>query len=351
MELTPIRIPGKRRRKGEPPVVFHVPPRKDKHTAKRRKKPKVPKLKASYLEKKLPLEIMERILWMSENVNFAKSGARVGYLLSGESTRKETFVQAFGPTWDVWFGCVKNGDSTVVSYHDWQNDSARSGGSPDFQSQSALLQYSWVDINFILDCLDSWVYRFARNRFFQHQKLWGDPDSQHQLDDDSGDYGNFKSARQYFLHDYDAFCSNLDDDLPPPDLQPSWMEVHHETQIPDSLLTGPWDEDAMQKLFWLVRAGARLSADQTWETTLEGFHNAMANDAELKVGNVNLPVLRLLFILAGNHWPDYIANCELEKLQAIEQMLRDAGRRDAYRKYALVASMLLQRYSTSSSGT
>lgn len=131
MELTPIRIPGKRRRKGEPAVALVLRKRtKGDKTEKRSKK--ISKPRASYLEKKLPLEIVERIFWMSENVNFLRSGLRIGQLLSGEPTRRETFLQAFGPTWDVWFGCTK-GSAGIKSYHGWQQDSTRFGGSPDFQ--------------------------------------------------------------------------------------------------------------------------------------------------------------------------------------------------------------------------
>jgi hypothetical protein len=138
MKLTPIRVPGKRRPKGEPPLVFDVAPRK-KRLRRATSKAKVVTLKpkVSYLERDFPLEIVERIFWMSENVNFARSGLRLGYLLSGISTRRETFLRAFAPTWDVWFGCVKGPDATTQSYHDWQADSSRFGGNPEFQVGAA----------------------------------------------------------------------------------------------------------------------------------------------------------------------------------------------------------------------
>lgn len=158
MELTPIRIPGKRRRKGAPPIVFDVAgasrrhrhhgkdhsttrsrssqtnTSKDKRQKKRQRVAKKPR--ASYLERELPLEIVERIFWMSENVNFARSGPRVGQLLSSPSTRRETFLRAFGPTWEVWFGVVRTSRDRVASYHGWREDSARFGGNPEFQVSS-----------------------------------------------------------------------------------------------------------------------------------------------------------------------------------------------------------------------
>lgn len=140
MELTPIRIPGKRRQKGAPPLVFVTRKKDDDGTRKKKRQKttaKARKPKASYLERQLPLEIVERIFWASENVNFARSGPRVGQLLSGASTRRETFLRAFAPTWDVWFGCARGGPGEgvrIASYHDWRQDAARFGGNPEFQA-------------------------------------------------------------------------------------------------------------------------------------------------------------------------------------------------------------------------
>ena len=141
MELTPGRIRGKRqRRKGDPPLPPKSASMSKKAQRERRiqrimlkKQQKVkPKSQASYLEKELPLEIIERIFWASENVNFPRSSFRIGRLLSGPATRRATFLRAFGPTWDVWFGCLR-AEPEMKSYHGWQDDAARFGGSPGFQ--------------------------------------------------------------------------------------------------------------------------------------------------------------------------------------------------------------------------
>ncbi|KAI0124740.1 hypothetical protein BJ170DRAFT_474203 [Xylariales sp. AK1849] len=337
MELTPIKIPGKRRRKGEIPVSLDkVQPKKLKTKSKREKKVSAPK--ASYLEKELPLEVVERIFWMSENVGFPRSGPRVGQLLSGEPTRRETFLQAFGPTWDVWFGCFRDESLGLISsYHNWQVDSSRFGGNPEFQS--AILQYSWVTISFILECMDLWVRRFARDRLFHHEKLWGNPSTPNQLDDDPGGITHFGLARQYFQHDYEAFCSLK----MPLFIDASWIEVHFETQIPDILVTGPWDEDARQKLFWLYRAGARLSTDQTWEVTLEGYHNAMASETDPPSGNIEIPVIRLLLILGFSDWPHHVVELELRKLVDLATSLFRSGLLHVYRKYDIVENMMRAR--------
>lgn len=59
------------------------------------------------------------------------------------------------------------------------------------------------------------------------------------------------------------------------------LEVQPGAAIPNDLLSGPFEseddgtldvgEEKAQRLFWLVRGGACLQEDQTWETTRDGF--------------------------------------------------------------------------------
>lgn len=65
----------------------------------------------------------------------------------------------------------------------------------------------------------------------------------------------------------------------------SHIEVHPRTAIPNDLLAGPFmdqdgdyriGEEKVRRLFWLVRGGACLQEDQTWEITIQGF-SAMMN--------------------------------------------------------------------------
>ncbi|KAK8099261.1 uncharacterized protein PG998_012502 [Apiospora kogelbergensis] len=319
MELTPIRIPGKRRKRGEPAAPSKKTKRsvtRDQTMKKQKSKSKPAKPLASYLERELPLEILERIFWASETANLAKASPRIGHMLSGLSTRRATFLNAFGPTWDVWFGCLKSGPG-VKSYYSWQEDSSRFGGSPEFQS--ALLEYSWVDVSFITECWDLWVKRHGRNRFYQHEKLWGNPDTANRLDcgggPDDSKGSTPLSGMAYFLHDYDSFVAKSAHDMTYLGDHTSLIEVHCDTEIPEKLLTGPWDEESVKKLFWLVRAGARLSATQTWEVTLEGYHTALAEETEPPTGRINIPVIRLLLKLGGaDHWPKNVLSKELGDL-------------------------------------
>lgn len=62
------------------------------------------------------------------------------------------------------------------------------------------------------------------------------------------------------------------------------LEVHPGTKIPTSLLSGPFESDEgsidmgvekMRRQFWLVRGGAYLQEDQTWEATRTGFQHIL----------------------------------------------------------------------------
>lgn len=99
MALTPVKIRGKRNRKGEP---AHEP-RKVQKVGKRDNQNRPRRSKFSAIEMSLPLEVLERIFWFSENVNFPRASHLIGRLLSGVPTLHKTIIAAFGPTWDLWY--------------------------------------------------------------------------------------------------------------------------------------------------------------------------------------------------------------------------------------------------------
>ncbi|KAI1125771.1 hypothetical protein F5Y10DRAFT_224310 [Nemania abortiva] len=324
MELTPIRVRGKRRAGGEYLPV--APPTKRLRRApNQKKKPKAHRSQPSYLERSLPLEVLEYIFWLSENINFPRASPRLGRLLSGPSTLRETFLSAFGPTWEVWFGCFNGRDAGYIdgpfpmihSYAGWEEDADRFGGNPNFQTD--LLACSWTTIDMILDCRDIWVRRHAQARPFEYIALWGCPNGTAFIHR-SPSIGNsdIKEARCYFYHDYGAFRHEKMIPLGSRELgmfpfHGPWIEVHRSAEIPDDLITGPWDEGSLQKLFWLMQAGARLSPNQTWEVTLEGFRNATSDR-----NAPNMTALKLLHVLgAFLNWPKHIREEEKQKVRGV----------------------------------
>ena len=70
-----------------------------------------------------------------------------------------------------------------------------------------------------------------------------------------------KPLRQCFEDDFEEF-SNYFSSFPSNDKLSNarYMHVASETEIPQSLLSGPWTEDMIRHLFWLVKAGAQINS-------------------------------------------------------------------------------------------
>ncbi|KAI0143767.1 hypothetical protein GGR57DRAFT_482898 [Xylariaceae sp. FL1272] len=319
MELTPIKIRSKRRRKGDPPQAPQSKRPRNKDSKTRNTKP-LPK--ASDIQRSLPLEILEQIFWLSENVNLPKASPLIGSRLSGPPTLRKTFTQAFGPTWDVWFGITpgniwlmdEDASLRINSYYGWETDRQRFGGNPDFQS--AVLNESWVNIDLILDCWDIWVRRYARDRSLVHAAPWKDPETitepyesyvERHTEIATGS-SQIREARHYFHRDYELHHQFLGDmrncQTPVWDGGYNWMQIHPDTRVPETLLTGPWDEAATQKLFWIVRNTPGVWARRpdtlaSWEVTKLGYLNALRA--------ANLTVLHLFRMLdVRSSWPVHV---------------------------------------------
>ncbi|KAI0203298.1 hypothetical protein F4808DRAFT_39673 [Astrocystis sublimbata] len=339
MDLTPIKVRGKRRAVGDQ-VAFAAPPKRPPKKARNHENAAKHRLskaskKISKMESTLPLEILESILWLSEEVNFPRASPRLGRILSGRSTLMRTFLLAFGPTWEVWSGCIRlryygfnfrdpRGHEVfaVRSYPGWDTDGDRFGGEPGFQSD--LLACSWTTIDMILDCWHMWVQLHARNRPFMDIPLWTDPYEPHSNLVNEALFGDSvtQEMTRYFYRDYDAFQALLTQAPMRLILSSStWIALHCDTKIPDHLLTGPWDENALRKLFWVMQAGARLPADpnKSWELTLEGFRNACADEEA-----PNMVALRVLGSLESFiKWPEHTRQEEFDRIRTSTIMSQD----------------------------
>jgi len=139
MELTPVRVRRKRRQlkhfsKGQVPSRSTSPATpQDTQPAKKQRRDAPPTLSQTqiYLERVLPLELLERIFILSENPNFARSSPRIGRMLSSSAVLLDLVIAAFSPTWSTWFGCLASDLST--SYGCWYDDDDLLGGDPVFQ--------------------------------------------------------------------------------------------------------------------------------------------------------------------------------------------------------------------------
>ncbi|WQF83056.1 hypothetical protein CDEST_08070 [Colletotrichum destructivum] len=299
MQLTPIKVRGKRGKAPSSKNSTKPPPRERKSRLSTRLGIK----RKSLLERQLPLEIIERIFVFSENLNFPRCSPLVGRLLSGRSTLVNLLISSFHPTWDCWFG-VDRRTVKMVPKHGatqdlrtgWRHENFPEFFPGDPELQSSVLATPWVNVDIILDALQVWAWRFARDRWYSHSHV-GPKDEEadqnhdplHLPHDRLGGFGHFDSRGCF---DYDWLAYGLGGSKPALDF---YVDVHPKTSIPDSLIAGPWTPEQQKLLFWLRRGGARIQAEhQTWETLLVGLQNAVTHR---NPGNLDGRLIHMLLLL------------------------------------------------------
>ncbi|KAG9236068.1 hypothetical protein BJ875DRAFT_457351 [Amylocarpus encephaloides] len=291
MNLTPIAIPGKRRRRGEGKKIQTPgkPPKRglgpnlqmvgiqehwleqDQLVAKRKKrslKNLKSRRKMSRLEK-LPTEVLELVYLYAMNIDLPRSSPIIGGKLSSESVYHQTILAAFGPTWDRLHDDVKHiHRREPVDYF-----------LAGLQGQVLSCRWAWPSV--ILKAKDAWMIKNNK----QIAAWWfviPDPpppkpnaksiDSNTELkgsDTESDEFRSFYhecygklsdiTAERYFEIDFSQFtkfCSPASDDLWPS--QVCTVDIERAVEVADSLLSGPWNEDQIKLLYWIVKSGAQI---------------------------------------------------------------------------------------------
>ncbi|KAI0835428.1 hypothetical protein F5Y06DRAFT_299572 [Hypoxylon sp. FL0890] len=319
MKVTPINIPGKRRRVNDAAKIAphkRLKVRLDSSRQKSRKKKDYPSLQG------LPLEILEDIFYLSGNVNLPRSSPAIGRLLSGEFIRRDFFILAFAPVWNAW-----------LREHGNQSDDEYYPDEADPELQSTLLEESWTDITFILMCLDRFIEKVAKRRVANGQpfdmkfrRLWRDPDDTETVNGEDyippekesdcfwQDYASFRRVEELDLGNFVSYASESTHSIGLGNLQ-YLQHVHEAIRIPDSLFfKAASDEGALQKLFWLARGGAGLSREQTWEVTLPAFRHFVPGTFP-RFGRANLTAVRVFSLLGAFYtWPDHVMQEEIRRL-------------------------------------
>lgn len=260
----------------------------------------------------LPQEILERVFIASRNLALPLVNRELYHRLSSASVRYQLVGAAFGPTWDAWYG-LENGQ--VQSYDGWISDADRIAGDPTFQS--AILACSWTRLPILLESFNVWIRQHANGRPYFFPAVHDDGAEGLQEEEDNVILGSMESK---FHYDTGFFASKIADQL-----LSEWslsandfadmavnccallgqhLEVNPGAMIPDDLLAGPFffssdddepeqqqhqhqhdvenevengrgsfhvDGEKYERLFWLVRGGACLQEEQTWEVSREGF--------------------------------------------------------------------------------
>ncbi|KAF7870406.1 hypothetical protein EAF04_004151 [Stromatinia cepivora] len=248
----------------------------------------------SQLEK-LPTELLEAIFFYCLNLNLPACSPIIGGKLSSESIYSKTVIAAFNPIWDRWYGqSICPNSNLEMDYTG--NDNL----------QSAILKRRWARLPVLLRSQDLWVRKYAQERPFPpniRQCMWNGP-----LGDDI-EFGieevdpKTVSAVQLLDNDFAKHCCILRRTEQTSDFNMKIMDLSGAivvnctnmatgTEIPNTLLMGPWDEEAIKFLYWLVMGGARIG----WLTSTSG--EAAIIGYKRAVRECRIEVIHLL-LLAG----------------------------------------------------
>ena len=291
MKLTPIRIRGKRKAPSETPESVGL------ESTRRLKRSLGTVLARRSMRQRatlesLPVEILETILLYSSNPLLPRASPVIGLRLSGRATLVRFFLWAFHETWDQFFGIpfndpidyvhnirpieyenIPRGDYTLqvsISCASFRNSrmTAYTG------LQGDVLALPWAKIDLMLQAQQTWANRYGQGRWYQHCVPLDRSGSAH----GQGGFGHF-NARECFEADYQHVKS-----WPPfadRSLGMCVWNVHPFARMPTDLITGPWDEEKMRRLFWLARGGIRLDgvhqAVPPWELRLQCIDNAIVS--------------------------------------------------------------------------
>ncbi|PSR93853.1 hypothetical protein BD289DRAFT_428496 [Coniella lustricola] len=267
----------------------------------------------------LPQEMLESIFILSRNLSLPLVNRGLHHRLSADSIKYQLIGAAFGPTMGAWYGLDV---AEVSSYAGWPNDADHIEGDPDFQS--AVIRCSWATYDRLTASLNVWIRQNSHGRPYytvpklKYERLSIAPEPGSLYDNAYNSAASSQDAAQtmhmtmddklaFDLEYYREDCTHLHNVFRHYGFSSgdsrnrsakcemhghiisaifgTHIEVHPGVTIPDRLLAGPFEskledgnldmgEQKMRLLFWLVRGGARFQADQTWESSREGF-NAM----------------------------------------------------------------------------
>ncbi|KAL8295763.1 hypothetical protein RB600_001306 [Gaeumannomyces tritici] len=228
----------------------------------------------------LPGWFLVDVFMLEKNFSFPRCCGWIGRALSHPYDLRRLIADGFSSTWDVWFGCASE---EVVAYqclpgsatYKWIGDKDRFGGDPKLQSD--ILAQKWLTLDRLLQAQQFWFitkrtwtptyYRVPSPLRLRLEPCYGSRSVGFEGFLQDADF----SIREQFELEYKAAVGDMVVDALHPRVYPNMLEVHRATCFPDRLITGPWTEDDVKLLFWLGRAGAVMSKNQSWEIVIEGL--------------------------------------------------------------------------------
>ncbi|KAI9730145.1 MAG: magnesium ion transporter [Claussenomyces sp. TS43310] len=259
------------------------------------------------LLEKLPTEILERVFLFCLNFDMPRASPVLCGKLSSQHVYVEAVMAALDPTWEESYARIKGGAPA-----DCEMDESIAGCP---YIQSALFRCRWASLQILQRAESAWLRRAAsvKRSVVIGQQLIDPPDSviSDQWEGSADDALQHRSSiwrwidkdkDDLFEADYEYMCNVATglqcaemESLPwipaPPQPPRGLLSIRSATEIPESLLKGPWTTEMVKHLFWFARAGAQVDwLDSTsGEVATAGLHTA--------IDQGNLPVLFLFHCL------------------------------------------------------
>ncbi|TLS21728.1 uncharacterized protein PpBr36_09149 [Pyricularia pennisetigena] len=275
---------GKRRGDSETGEIENRPSKLQRKLAARRGgvDPDGPRSRRKTSLRDLPEWFLVDVFLTESNFSFPRCSGFIGRILSHPYVFRRLIAEAFAPTWDNWYGCAAE---EVVSYsmpgahRMGVHDLERFGG--DAKLQTSILEQKWLTTARLLQAQQVWlatrrrpqpVYYRVPSPFLQVRRRRKSPGIGREGFIQDQDF----QAQSQFDLEYDKVVVADEDEDKVQRPYPNMLEVHPETSIPDRLITGPWVEEDLRLLFWLGRAGATMSENQSWELVVEALDRMIA---------------------------------------------------------------------------
>lgn len=235
---------------------------------------------------RLPTELLEKIFLVSLNFNLPRSSPIIGIKLSNQYIYTTTTVAIFEPTWRYNYGLLYEQERAVPSSLDREDIP----GDPELQvrrrdlfmfstantMQSSLLRCQWATVFMIRQAEKEWLLTAPQKPV----KKEGEGMAQARSHSQTSDFEQFTHTEtrtpaeelsgDSTLEDFDGQYAEFLQLTHPEAAREEGMttgptfrwqtplKIHPQTEIPESLLRGPWSPDMVMYLFWLIRAGARI---------------------------------------------------------------------------------------------
>lgn len=168
----------------------------------------------------------------------------------------------------------------------------------------------------ILIAQQTWADKYAKTRSYQHSLPWVDEEIGISHSHDGG-LSHFNSRNCFEVDYQQALKWHPFEEYA--DLTWGFQDIHPQTRIPKSLITGPWSEEQLQRLFWLKRAGMTPvpagNDGPVWEDKIQFLRNAI-----LEVTQPNLLALHCL--LGPWCWKDLPPDLMRKEIRNIDERLK-----------------------------